>query len=187
MGWKEAAEPVLTRMPTVARPEGHVPFKRKLLWTAGILVMYFFLTNVTLYGLQVTTQGGDFYGQFRSILAGASGSILQLGIGPIVTASIVLQLLGGADLLGLDTENDPRDQVLYQGLQKLLVIIISALTAAPMVFTGAFLPADPAAGDALGIGTFGVQVLIFAQISTCTPNVPMPNASPTAGSAGRKL
>ena len=89
---------------------------------------------------------------------------MQVGIGPIVTASIVLQLLGGANLLGLDTENDPRDQVLYQGLQKLLVIIVSALTAAPMVFTGSFLPADSGVASSLGIGIFGVQLLIFAQI-----------------------
>ena len=114
MGWKEAAEPVLTRMPTVARPQGHVPFKRKLLWTAGVLVVYFFLTNVQLFGLQ--TGGSDIYGQFRSIIAGGQGTILQVGIGPIVTASIVLQLLGGANLLGLDTDNDPRDQIFSQGL-----------------------------------------------------------------------
>jgi len=163
MSWKEAAEPVLSRMPVVERPTGHVPFRRKLTWTAGILVVYFFLTNINPFGLAVG-QGSDFFGQFRSVLAGSSGSLLQVGIGPIVTASIVLQLLGGANLLGLDTENDPRDQVLYQGLQKLLVIIVTALTAAPMVFTGAFLPADPAVGQALGIGTFGVKSLIFAQI-----------------------
>ena len=163
MSWKEAAEPVLSRMPVVERPAGHVPFRRKLTWTAGILIVYFFLTNINPFGLAVG-QGSDFFGQFRSVLAGSSGSLLQVGIGPIVTASIVLQLLGGANLLGLDTENDPRDQVLYQGLQKLLVIIISALTAAPMVFTGSFLPADEAVGSALGIGTFGVQLLIFAQI-----------------------
>ena len=95
MSWKDTAEPVLTRMPEVRRPEGHVPFKRKLGWTAGILVLYFFLTNVTLYGLG---QQSAIFGQFRSILAGASGSLMQVGIGPIVTASIVLQLLGGADL-----------------------------------------------------------------------------------------
>jgi preprotein translocase subunit SecY len=75
--------------------------------------------------------------------------VLQVGIGPIVTASIVLQLLGGANLLGLDTDNDPRDQVLYQGLQKLLVVIVTAATAAPMVFTGAFLPASDTVGNAL--------------------------------------
>jgi len=163
MSWKEAAEPVLSRMPVVERPAGHVPFKRKLTWTAGVLIIYFFLTNINPFGLAVG-QGSDFFGQFRSVLAGSSGSLLQVGIGPIVTASIVLQLLGGANLLGLDTENDPRDQVLYQGLQKLLVVIVTALTAAPMVFTGSFLPADDAVGNALGIGTLGVQVLIFAQI-----------------------
>ncbi len=162
MSWKEAAEPVLSRMPVVERPAGHVPFRRKLTWTAGILIVYFFLTNINPFGLAVG-QGSDFFGQFRSVLAGSSGSLLQVGIGPIVTASIVLQLLGGANLLGLDTD-DPRDQVLYQGLQKLLVIIVTALTAAPMVFTGAFLPADPAVGQALGIGTFGVKALIFVQI-----------------------
>ena len=162
MSWKEAAEPVLTRMPVVARPEGHVPFKRKLLWTAGVLGVYFFLTNVSLFGL--AAGDSDLFGQFRSILAGGQGSILQVGIGPIVTASIVLQLLGGANLLGLDTENDPRDQVLYQGLQKLLVVIVTAATAAPMVFTGSFLPADEAVGNALGVGIGGVQLLLFAQI-----------------------
>ena len=162
MSWKDTAEPVLTRMPAVRRPERHVPFKRKLGWTAGILVLYFFLTNVFLFGLQ--GEGSQVFGQFRSILAGAQGTVMQLGIGPIVTASIVLQLLGGADLLGLDTQNNPRDQVLYQGLQKLLVVVMSALTALPMVFAGEFLPPSPQVAQSLGIGLAGVQWLIFLQI-----------------------
>ncbi|UPW01053.1 preprotein translocase subunit SecY [Halorussus gelatinilyticus] len=162
MSWKEAAEPVLTRMPSVRRPDGHVPFKRKLGWTAGVLVLYFFLTNVFLYG--VNLGGQDAFGQFRSILAGGQGTVLQLGIGPIVTASIVLQLLGGADLLGLDTD-DPRDQVLYQGLQKLLVGVMICLTGLPMVFAGGFLQVDQQVAQNLGIGVMGVKWLIFAQIA----------------------
>ena len=138
-----------------------MPFKRKLGWTAGVLVLYFFLTNVFLYGANT---GDDLFGQFRSILAGGQGTVLQLGIGPIVTASIVLQLLGGADLLGLDT-NDPRDQILYQGLQKVLVLVMICLTGLPMVFAGNFLPADPQVAQSLGIGTMGVKWLIFAQIA----------------------
>jgi preprotein translocase subunit SecY len=163
MGWKEAAEPVLTRMPTVRRPEGHVPFKRKLTWTAGILVLYFFLTNIALLGMQ-HGEATDLFGEFRAVLAGEFGSLLQVGIGPIVTASIVMQLLGGANLLGLDTD-DPRDQVLYQGLQKLLVIVMTALTALPMVFAGDFLPAQQSL--TLGGFTFDttqIQVLLFTQI-----------------------
>jgi preprotein translocase subunit SecY len=160
MSWKDTAEPVLTRMPRVRRPEGHVPFKQKLGWTAGVLVLYFFLTNVLLFG---AGSGEDVFGQFRGILAGAQGSLLQVGIGPIVTASIVLQLLGGADLLGLDTQNNPRDQVLYQGLQKLLVLIMTALTALPMVFTG-LLPADPGVASSLGISRGLLELIIFGQV-----------------------
>jgi preprotein translocase subunit SecY len=167
MSWKETAEPVLTRMPSVTRPEGHVPFKRKLAWTAGVLVLYFYLTNVPIYGLP---SGGanDLFGQFRSILAGASGSVLHLGIGPIVTASIVLQLLGGADLLGLDTD-DPRDQILYQGLQKLLVVVMICLTGLPMVFGGAFLVPSPEVAQRLfgGSGASALNLIkwmMFGQI-----------------------
>ncbi|MFC7046565.1 preprotein translocase subunit SecY [Halobacteriaceae archaeon GCM10025711] len=162
MGWKEAAEPVLTRFPGVRRPEGHVPFKRKLTWTAGILVLYFFLTNVSLYGMG---QGADdLFGQFRALLAGGQGTVLQLGIGPIVTASIVLQLLGGADLLGLDT-NDPRDQMIYQGLQKALVVVMIFLTGIPMVFLGGFLPADQALAATFPGGVMGVKSIMFLQIA----------------------
>ncbi|MCD2200353.1 preprotein translocase subunit SecY [Halobacterium sp. KA-4] len=163
MGWKETAAPVLTRMPAVQRPEGHVPFRRKMYWTAGVLVLYFFLTNVTLWGLD-TGASQDLFAQFRSLLAGGQGTVLQLGIGPIVTGSIVLQLLGGANLLGLDT-NDPRDQALYQGLQKLLVIVMVFLTGIPMVFFGNFLQPSAAVAQSLGIGSLGVQVLLFAQIA----------------------
>src|SRR6056297_1186047 len=163
MGWKEAAEPVLARMPAVRRPEGHVPFKQKLMWTGAILVLYFFLTNITLLGM--AQQGEDLFGQFRAILAGQQGSVLQVGIGPIVTASIVLQLLGGANLLGLDTD-DPRDQVLYQGLQKLLVVLMTALTAAPLVFArGGFLPAaQQLTLGSITFGPTGVKLIMFAQI-----------------------
>lgn len=161
MSWKETAAPVLTRMPTVARPEGHVPFRRKLGWTAGVLVLYFFLTNVQLFGV---ADSAGIFGQFRALLAGGKGSVLHLGIGPIVTASIVLQLLGGADLLGLDTSSNPRDQALYQGLQKLLVVVMIFLTGIPLVFVGGLIQPSSAIAQQLGIGLFAMKWLIFAQI-----------------------
>lgn len=161
MSWKETAAPVLTRMPTVARPEGHVPFRRKLGWTAGVLVLYFFLTNVTLFGV---SDSAGIFGQFRALLAGGRGSVLHLGIGPIVTASIVLQLLGGANLLGLDTSSNPRDQALYQGLQKLLVVVMIFLTGIPLVFIGGLIQPSGAIARQLGIGLFAMKWVIFAQI-----------------------
>ena len=81
-------EPLLAAMPAVKSPEGHVHFKNKLIWTLGILILYFALTNIPLFG--IAPQSMDLFAAWRALLAGASGSIVHLGIGPIVTASIVL-------------------------------------------------------------------------------------------------
>ncbi len=156
MGIIDVLEPVIVRVPAVSRPKKHVPFKKKLYWTLGVLLVYFALTNVTVYGVNVQ---GDLFGQFRSVLAGAQGSILHLGIGPIVTGAIVLQLLDGSDMLPFDT-NEPRGQALYQGSQKLLVILMSILTAAPMVASG-FLA--PRAG--MGIPVEIMALVVFAQVA----------------------
>ena len=156
MGLIDVFEPILLRMPTVRRPERQVPFKRKLYWTLGVLVLYFALTNVTVFGVNVQ---GDLFGQFRSILAGAQGSILHLGIGPIVTASIVLQLLDGADMLPIDTET-PKGQALYQGSQKFLVVVMSVLTAAPMVASGFLAPRA-----IFGLPTGVVAFIVFFQVA----------------------
>ena len=161
MTWKETAEPVLSRMPSVKRSTGHIPLKKKLLWTAGVLVVYFFLTNIPLFG--AAEGGADVFGGFRSILAGEQGTLMQVGIGPIVTASIVLQLMTGANLLGLDT-SDPRDQILYQGLQKLLVVVVTALTAIPLTFVGGFLVADQGLASSLGVSTTMLYMLIYLQV-----------------------
>ena len=121
-------EPLLQRLPAVSKPEGHVHFRRKLTWTIGVLLIYFILTNVRLFGLSPASQ--DLFGFYRAIMAGSQGSLVQLGIGPIVTASIILQLFKGADIIKLDT-SDPRDQSAYQQLQKLLIFVMMEVSFNP--------------------------------------------------------
>jgi preprotein translocase subunit SecY len=154
-------EPILAAMPAVKSPEGHVHFKNKLLWTLGILVLYFALTNIPVFGLASSSQ--DVFMYWRALLAGASGSIVHLGIGPIVTASIVLQLLKGADILHIDT-SEARGQVIYMGLQKILIIVMILIEAAPNLI-GGFMKPDPAiAAQFFGGNLFAVSLLIFIQI-----------------------
>ena len=85
-------KPISDRLPAVKRPEGHVHFRTKMMWVAVILVLYFVMSNVYVWGLD-QSESLDIFAQYRTIMAGASGTILQLGIGPIVTASIIMQLL----------------------------------------------------------------------------------------------
>ncbi len=154
-------EPLLAAMPAVRSPEGHVHFKNKLIWTVAILILYFALTNIPLFGM--APQSEDLFAAWRALLAGSSGSIVQLGIGPIVTASIVLQLLKGADILHIDT-SETRGQVMYMGLQKLLVMVMIVIEAAPNL-VGGFIQPDPViAQQFFGGNLFAVSFIIFIQI-----------------------
>ena len=154
-------EPLLAAMPAVKSPEGHVHFKNKLMWTLGILILYFALTNIPLFGLASSSQ--DVFMAWRALLAGASGSIVHLGIGPIVTASIVLQLLKGADILHIDT-SEARGQVMYMGLQKILILVMIVIEAAPNLIGGFMQPDPTIAAQFFGGNLFAVSLLIFIQI-----------------------
>jgi preprotein translocase subunit SecY len=125
-------KPLTDRLPAVSRPEGHVHFRTKMMWVILILVFYFVMTNVFIYGLDQKSTV-DMFAQYRAILAGAQGSLMHLGIGPIVTGSIIMQLFVGAKIIKLDLKND-EDKAVYQSTQKFLVIIMIIIEAVPQVF-----------------------------------------------------
>ena len=155
-----AIEPFVRRLPAVERPTGHVHFKRKLSWTLAILLLYFALGNVPLFGLSKSSI--DLFSAYRAFFAGSFGSLMLLGIGPIVTASIVLQLLVGAQIIKLDL-SDPRDQAVFQGTQKALVFVMIAVEALPQVLGGYLLP-DPNLAATLGVSVGVISFLIFLQV-----------------------
>jgi preprotein translocase subunit SecY len=123
--------------PSISKPEGHVRFNSKLWTTTFVLIIYFAMTNVMIWGLSAATI--DVFSSFRAIMAGASGSIMHLGIGPIVTGSIIMQLFAGAKIIKLDL-GDSDDKQLYQGVQKILVLIMIPVESIPQVY--GFLEAD---------------------------------------------
>ncbi|UCF11924.1 MAG: preprotein translocase subunit SecY [Thermoplasmatales archaeon] len=133
-----ALKPLIERWPAVSKPEGHVNFRTKISWTILCLVIYFILTNVLIWGVSGTVL--DMFAGFRAIMAGASGSIMHLGIGPIVTASIILQLFVGAKIIKLDLTKK-EDKAIYQGTQKVLVIVMILVEAIPQVY-GYLSPSD---------------------------------------------
>ncbi len=151
-------KPLSDRLPSVKRPEGHVHFRTKMMWVVVILVLYFVMTNVYLYGLDRESML-DLFAQYRTIMAGASGSLLQLGIGPIVTASIIMQLFVGAKIIKLDlTKRD--DKACYQSVLKLLVIVMIVFEAIPQVM-GYLNPSD---GLSSAIGGGWARALLVLQL-----------------------
>ncbi|MCL2607875.1 MAG: preprotein translocase subunit SecY [Methanomassiliicoccaceae archaeon] len=151
-------KPIADRLPAVTKPEGHIHFRTKMMWVVVILVIYFVMTNVYIYGLdQENTL--DLFAQYRTIMAGASGSLLHLGIAPIVTASIIMQLFVGAKIIKLDLTNRD-DKACYQSFLKLLVIIMIIVEGAPQVF-GYLVPS---ANFESTFGSGGARFLIVLQL-----------------------
>lgn len=146
------------KWPAIKKPEGHVRFRTKMLWTFGILILYFFLTNVTMYGL--SGESLDIFSEFRAILAGANGSLMHLGIGPIVTGSIIMQLFSGAKIINLDLQKAD-DKAIYQGVQKILVLVMIFVEAIPQVYGYLEPSSDGWMGD---IGTGWARMVIIVQL-----------------------
>jgi len=143
---------ILRRLPEVKNPDKALSFKQRAIWTGVALLLYFALSMVPLYGLSEA-----YVSQFETLsilLAASFGSLITLGIGPIVTGSIIFQLLVGADIIKIDT-NTKEGRARYQGVQKLFSIGFTVVENAVYAFSGALPPAIP---------TFGFKLLLAAQL-----------------------
>ncbi len=151
-------KPIYERLPSIKKPDGHVHFKTKMFWLVLILVLYFILTNVMIYGLDKENTI-DLFESYRAIMAGAQGSLMHLGIGPIVTGSIIMQLFVGAKIIKLDLKDD-EDKAVYQGVQKFLVVVMILVEAVPQVY-GYLMPSSTLGAN---IGDNWAKVVIIAQL-----------------------
>jgi preprotein translocase subunit SecY len=158
-------KPLTGRMPAVAQAKGHVQFRTKMFWTVGVLLLYFLLTNIYLYGVDQGTVI-DLFQSYRAILAGAQGTLMHLGIGPIVTGSIIMQLFTGAKIINLDLTDD-EDKGMYQGTQKVMVVAMIFVEAVPQVF-GYLTPSNALISSLGGIshgnGALLADTVIVAQL-----------------------
>jgi len=122
---------IFSFIPEVTKPvEKKVGFNTKLKWTLIILGSFFVLANIPLFGLSENALGRF---EYLAIILGTDfGSIISLGIGPIVMASIILQLLTGAGILNIDTTT-VEGKKFFQGIQKLLVFFFIIFEASVYV------------------------------------------------------
>ena len=129
-----AFKDILKNLPEVEGPtEKRLDFNVKLKWTLIILAAFFVMSNIALYGAD---PGFLEQFEFLAVIMGTSfGSIISLGIGPIVMASIILQLLVGAQILEIDTSTS-EGKKFFQGLQKLLVFFFILFEAIVYVVMG---------------------------------------------------
>ncbi|MFX1455796.1 MAG: preprotein translocase subunit SecY [Promethearchaeota archaeon] len=146
--------PFIKAMPEIRNPQREVSFREKFIWTAVVLIVYLIMSNIPLYGIRIQ-ESTDYFYWLRVILASQRGTLTELGIGPIVTAGLIMQLLLGSRIINVDMA-DPYDRALFSGAQKVLAIFLTIFNSIAYLFGGAF-------GN---LGEIGIQgaIFIFVQL-----------------------
>jgi protein transport protein SEC61 subunit alpha len=147
-------KPFMVILPEVQTPARRVQFKEKVMWTIITLLIFLVCCQIPLYGIRSNKSSDPFY-WLRVILASNRGTLMELGISPIVTSGMVMQLLAGAKILHVD-QSVKEERVLFQGAQKLLGLLITLGEAVAYVMSGMY-------GDIRDLGA-GNAVLIIVQL-----------------------
>jgi len=147
----KALSPFVRIMPEVKAPDREVSFREKIVWTAIVLIIFLIMSHLPLYGVDRTV-GTDYLWAMRVILASTRGTLMELGIGPIVTAGLVMQLLSGSKIINVDF-GDPEDRALFTGGQKVLALFMTGFQSIAYIM-----------GQAYGVLTPMNALLVFMQL-----------------------
>ncbi len=129
MGVLEALAALARYIPSVEKPARRPPLPTRLAWTGLIIALYLVMTEIPLYGTLKPGAQQTFTVTLYNLLLGTNvGSLMTLGIGPMVTAGIVLEVLVGGGFLKLDLTK-PRDRKLFMSAQRTLTIVFALLEA----------------------------------------------------------
>ena len=112
------AEPYI---PQVPKPKKKLTLQRRLLWSGVALLIYMVMGQTPLFG--AVTPETDFLAFARVIFASQQGSLVELGIGPIVTAGLLMQLLRGSEILRFDFKK-PEERGIFQTATKLVTYVV---------------------------------------------------------------
>ncbi|KAI5069522.1 hypothetical protein GOP47_0015823 [Adiantum capillus-veneris] len=144
-------EPAREQVETANR---RVPFREKVTYTILALAIFLICSQLPLYGIHSTTGSDPLY-WMRAIMASNRGTVMELGITPLVTSGMIMQLLAGAKLIDVDN-NVKEDRALLNGAQKLLGIMITIGEAVAYVLSGMY-------GNISNLGA-GNAILVIMQL-----------------------
>ncbi|KAL8452187.1 hypothetical protein Emed_001494 [Eimeria media] len=157
-------KPAMCILPEVHAPERRVPFREKVLWTLISLAVFLVCCQIPLYGIRTSRSADPFY-WMRVILASNRGTLMELGISPIVTSGMVMQLLAGSKIIQVD-QSLKEDRALFQGAQKLLALLITIGEAVAYVISGMYGPISE-----IGAEFEGALVALFHCLFTKSNNM----------------
>ncbi|MEJ2770670.1 MULTISPECIES: preprotein translocase subunit SecY [unclassified Stygiolobus] len=130
MGFVDFLEKLGEYLPAVTKPEQKPSLSQKLMWSFIALIVYLVMSSIPLYGVSSTNSFLSNFLAEQIIFASSQGTLAQLGIGPIITSGLIMQILVGSKLIEMDLANE-EDQIKFteaeKGLAFIFIIVESAL------------------------------------------------------------
>ncbi|MFA5106145.1 MAG: preprotein translocase subunit SecY [Candidatus Micrarchaeia archaeon] len=150
-------KPFTGMLPEVKPPQFMPSLQERLMWTVIALVAFFVMYNTIAVGVLFKSGSTDF---LQVVTASMPGSLITTGIGPIVLASIFLQLFVGAKIIDMNLQ-DPEQRATFHGVQKLLGIVLSFVEAALFVIFSRVSVVDPPLFGSIA----ATQAIVILQIA----------------------
>jgi preprotein translocase SecY subunit len=121
------------------------------------------MSEISLFGIEKTALGE--LAALRVIFASNRGSLMELGIGPIVTAGLILQLLVGSNMIQADMGN-PEDRGLFTTASKVFSIVLTGVQASAYIIGGMYgqLPGTIAIVVFLQLLSAGIIVMLLDEL-----------------------
>ena len=151
-----------TVLPEIPKPEKKPSLNERFIWTGLALVAYLVMATTPLYGYGGPGSQTDQLAFLRIVFASTQGTLMELGIGPIVTSGLILQLLVGSDIIKLKM-SDPDDRALFGISTKMLTMIVIIGESSAYILGGALGGPCTAAGQ-INCLTPTRDLVIFIQL-----------------------
>jgi preprotein translocase SecY subunit len=159
---REFIKSVGTVLPEIPKPERKPSLNERFIWTGIALIAYLVMATTPLYGFGGPGHQQDQLAFLRVVFASTQGTLMELGIGPIVTSGLILQLLVGSDIIKLDM-SDSGDRAIFGSATKFLTIIVIVGESLAYILGGALGPAC-SAGVTTSCLTPNQDLVIFVQL-----------------------
>ena len=162
----DLVKPFSPFLPEVIAPERKVQFQQRVMWTIITLLIFLVMSEIPLYGI-ASSDSSDPLFWLRMMLASNRGTLMELGISPIVSSGMLFQLLQGTKIIHVDMQNK-NDRETFQTAQKLLAILLAVGQATVYVLTGMYGPPS-----SLGVGVCSLlilQLVSLVQLLSCWTN-----------------
>ncbi len=161
MGSLDIFKPFVSMLPEIKSPDRPPALTDRIIWSVIALVAFFVMYNITAVGINPAMTSGGGFDFLSTVTASNIGSLLTVGIGPIVLASIFLQLFSGAKIIDVNMQ-DPKEKATFHGVQKMLAIFLCFFEA--VIFVSVAM-SDPSWFNPLMGSIELTKILVMLQIA----------------------